>query len=34
MRNLVAHDYGNMDRETIWETAIHEDSNLTRRNCL
>lgn len=22
MRNLVAHNYGSMDREIIWETAM------------
>lgn len=24
MRNLVAHSYGSMSREIIWETAIHD----------
>ncbi|MCD8324186.1 MAG: DUF86 domain-containing protein [Clostridiales bacterium] len=24
MRNLVAHNYGNMSREIIWETTVHD----------
>lgn len=24
MRNLVAHNYGSMSREIIWETALHD----------
>ena len=30
MRNLVAHNYGNMDLEIIWETAINDIPTLKR----
>ena len=28
MRNLFAHDYGSMDIERIWETAVNDIPNL------
>lgn len=29
MRNVVAHNYGNIDKETLWETLIHDIPELT-----
>lgn len=28
MRNLVAHEYGNIDTETVWETAENDTKSL------
>lgn len=33
MRNMIAHEYGNIDEETVWETAENGTNDL-KRFCL